>query len=139
MSLVTVPAVPPVVWTVRTWVRVKMAFTEWGAPMVSEHVIPVQSPDQPMKAEVASGVAVSVTVVPMSKLAEQVPAPPTQLIREGALVIVPDPSPDGSNPTVRFSASSKSADTDVGGVHRDGARGRRIRGGAVVAPMGEHI
>ena len=42
-----------------------VAFTEWATDMGTTHgPAPVQSPDQPVKVEFESGVAVSVTVVP---------------------------------------------------------------------------
>jgi hypothetical protein len=53
-------------------------------------VVPVPSPLHPSKVEPASGVAVSVTVDPLLKLAEHV-AP--QLIPAGLLVTVPLPAP----------------------------------------------
>src|SRR5439155_18310083 len=49
-------------------------------------------PLQPVKVEPAAGVAVSVTTVPLAKLAEQVAA---QLIPAGELVTVPLPVPAG--------------------------------------------
>src|ERR671937_186694 len=52
--------------------------------------LPVQSPLQPVKVEPASAVAVSVTVVPSAKEAEQV-AP--QSMPAGELVTVPEPVP----------------------------------------------
>ena len=47
--------------------------------------VPVQAPDQPANVELAFGAAVSVTIVPLAKLALHI-AP--QLIPEGLLVIV---------------------------------------------------
>src|SRR5207245_3427385 len=72
--------------------RLKVAVTVVGA-----ETVPVQAPVpehppplQPLKVEPAAAVAVSVTAVPLVKLAEQV-AP--QLIPAGALVTVPLPVP----------------------------------------------
>jgi hypothetical protein len=45
-----------------------------------------------MKVDPAAGVAIKVTVLPVGKLALQLPPPP-QLIPPGALVTVPDPDP----------------------------------------------
>ena len=60
--------------------------------IVKEHVldVPAQSPDQLAKREPAAGVAVSVTFVPLRKVATHV-AP--QLIPAGELVTVPAPVP----------------------------------------------
>ena len=52
--------------------------------------VPVQAPDQPANVELAFGTAVSVTIVPLVKLALHI-AP--QLIPAGLLVIVPAPVP----------------------------------------------
>src|SRR2546426_6250640 len=71
---------------------VKVAVTVVAAESVTVQVpVPEQPPPaQPVKVEPASGAAVSVTAVPLVKLAEQV-AP--QLIPTGALVTVPLPVP----------------------------------------------
>lgn len=53
-------------------------------------LVPVQAPDQPANVEVAFGAAVSVTMVPLGKLALQVGP---QLIPAGLLVTVPAPVP----------------------------------------------
>ena len=52
--------------------------------------VPVQAPDQPANVELAFGAAVSVTIVPLVKLALHI-AP--QLIPAGLLMIVPAPVP----------------------------------------------
>ena len=52
--------------------------------------VPEQAPDQPVKSELVSGFAVSVTDVPLSNLALH--ARP-QLIPDGLLVTVPPPVP----------------------------------------------
>ena len=52
--------------------------------------VPVQAPDQPANVEVAFGTAVSVTMVPLVKLALHI-AP--QLMPAGLLMIVPAPVP----------------------------------------------
>jgi hypothetical protein len=47
-----------------------VAVTEWACAIVTWQLsVPEQSPDQPVKTEDESGVAVSVTMVPASKLA----------------------------------------------------------------------
>src|SRR5204862_7070659 len=71
---------------------VKVAVTVVAAETVTTHVpVPEHPPPrQPVKVEPAAGVAVSVTAVPLEKLAEQV-AP--QLIPAGELVTVPLPVP----------------------------------------------
>ena len=69
----------------------KAAKTEWFVFIPTTHwPKPLQSPAQPLKVEPPSGVAVSVTVAPVFKFAEQV-AP--QLIPAGLLVTVPVPPP----------------------------------------------
>ena len=72
----------------------KVAVTAVAALRVTVQVpVPEQPPPvQPVKREPAAGVAVSVTAVPLVKLAEQV-AP--QVIPAGALVTVPLPVPAG--------------------------------------------
>src|SRR5207247_7159890 len=90
-ALVTVPLPVPAGVTVRVEVcTVKVAVTVVAAESVTTHVpAPEQLPPlQPVKVEPAAGVAVSVTAVPLVKLAEQV-AP--QVIPAGALVTVPLP------------------------------------------------
>jgi hypothetical protein len=52
--------------------------------------VPVQAPDQPANVEPVLGVAVSVTDVPLAKLALHVDP---QLMPEGLLVMVPVPAP----------------------------------------------
>jgi hypothetical protein len=58
--------------------------------------VPEQAPDQPVKIEPASALAVRVTVDPRANAAEQLPP---QLIPAGLLVTVPEPLP--ALPTVR--------------------------------------
>src|SRR5439155_14234150 len=74
-----------------------------AAETVTAHVpVPEQPPPvQPVKVEPAAGAAVTVTVVPLAKLAEQV-AP--QVIPTGELVTVPLPVPPGV--TVRVKVCS---------------------------------
>ncbi|UWZ83054.1 hypothetical protein MOP44_21095 [Occallatibacter riparius] len=70
--------------------------TEAADSSATVHVsLPVQAPDHPAKVEPAAAVAVSVTDVPVGKLAEHVDP---QLIPEGLLVTVPVPAP--ANATV---------------------------------------
>ena len=66
--LVTVPLPVPVLLTVRAKVGVKVAVTAVAAETVTvQAAVPVQPPPlQPVKAELAPGVAVSVTTVPLA-------------------------------------------------------------------------
>src|SRR5437867_12462468 len=92
-ELVTVPLPVPALVTVsvKVW-SVKVAVTVVAAETVITHdPVPVHPPPlQPLKVEPAAGVAVTVTAVPLGKLAEHV-AP--QVIPAGALVTVPLPRP----------------------------------------------
>jgi hypothetical protein len=66
-----------------------VAVTDELAVRVTAHVpVPLQAPDQPANVEPVLGVAVSVTGVPLAKLALHV-CP--QLMPDGLLVIVPVP------------------------------------------------
>ena len=67
-----------------------MAAQALPASIVTEPSLQSGSPPKPAKVEPASGVAVSVTTVPVAKAAEQV-AP--QSIPAGLLVTVPVPAP----------------------------------------------
>ena len=80
---------------------VKVAVTVAAAESVTTHdPVPVHPPPlQPLKVEPAAGAAVSVTAVPLAKLAEQVTP---QVMPAGALVTVPAPVP--AFETVRASA-----------------------------------
>ena len=71
---------------------VKVAVTDLAATIVTTQVpVPLQpEPLQPVKVELTSGVAVSVTVVPCPKVAEHVEP---QSMPAGELVTVPDPVP----------------------------------------------
>src|SRR5438094_8434832 len=92
-ALVTVPLPVPALLTVSAKLgRLKVAVTVVAAESVIVHdPVPEHPPPfQPVKAEPAAGAAVSVTAVPLVKLAEQVTP---QLIPTGALVTVPLPVP----------------------------------------------
>src|SRR5438552_11193119 len=94
-KLVTVPLPVPAGVTVRVKVwSVKVAVTVVAALSVTTQVpVPEHPPPlQPLKVEPMAGLAVSVTAVPLVKLAEQV-AP--QVIPAGKLVTVPLPVPAG--------------------------------------------
>src|SRR5207244_10324548 len=100
-ELVTVPLPFPAGVTVRVKVcSVKVAVTVVPAERVIVHdPVPEQPPPvQPLKVEPAAGIGVSVTAVPLVKLAEQV-AP--QVIPAGALVTVPLPVPAGLTVSVK--------------------------------------
>jgi len=89
---VTVPVPSPLRATVSVKIGVKLAVTVVAAESVTvQGPVPVQPPPlQPTKTELAPGVAVSTTIVPLVKLAVQV-AP--QLMSPGVPVTVPVPSP----------------------------------------------
>src|SRR5207245_4124328 len=94
-ALVTVPLPVPALLTVSAKLgRLKVAVTVVAAETVTTHdPVPEQPPPlQPLKVEPAAGVAVSVTAVPLAKLAAHV-AP--QVIPAGELVTVPLPVPAG--------------------------------------------
>src|SRR5437870_1208879 len=94
-ELVTVPLPLPALLTVSAKVGgVKVAVTVVAAETVTTQVPGPQHPPplQPLKVEPVAGIAVSVTAVPLAKLAEQV-AP--QVIPAGELVTVPLPVPAG--------------------------------------------
>src|SRR5439155_18551266 len=112
-ELVTVPLPVPALLTVSAKVgRAKVAVTVVAALRVTVQApVPEQPPPlQPVKVEPAAGVAVSVTAVPLVKLAAQV-AP--QVIPAGLLVTVPVPVPAletvrakvGVNVTVKVSVA----------------------------------
>ena len=88
--LVTVPEPTMAAETVAT-VLLKVAITDWSDVRVMTHgAVPEHPPPlQPKKAKSVPGVAVSVTLVPVWKLAEQVPG---QLIPAGVLMTVPVPT-----------------------------------------------
>ena len=91
-ALLTVPLPVPVLVTLRAkdcWT--KPAVTEAAALIVTMQVpVPEQPPLQPVKVELASGVAVKVTAVPLANGAAHA-AP--QAIPAGLLVTVPAPAP----------------------------------------------
>src|SRR3989441_2703522 len=94
-ELVTVPLPVPAGVTVRVKVcGERVAVTVVAGETVTTQVrVPEQPPPvQPVKVEPAAGVAVSVTAVPLAKLAVQV-AP--QVMPAGELVTVPLPVPAG--------------------------------------------
>jgi hypothetical protein len=78
--------------TVTFWVALKLAVTCWLALSVRLQVglLPLQPPVHPAKDEFVPAVSVSVTWVPLAKLAPQVGA---QLIPPGLLATVPVPVP----------------------------------------------
>src|SRR3989454_9468469 len=89
--LVTVPAPAPAVATVRTTADAKVAVTVVAAETVTTHgAVPLHPPPlHPTNSEPPSGAAVSVTTVPLKKLAEQLEP---QLMPSGVLVTVPVPA-----------------------------------------------
>src|SRR3989454_6605042 len=101
-ELVTVPLPVPALLTVSAKVgRAKVAVTVVAALRVTVQApVPEQPPPaQPVKVEPAAAVAVSVTAVPLVKLAEQVTP---QLIPAGELVTVPLPAPAGVTVRVKL-------------------------------------
>src|SRR5205814_1699813 len=102
-ALVTAPLPVPALLTVSVKVGVKVAVTVVAAETVTTHdPVPAQPPPlQPLKVEPAAGAAVSVTAVPLAKLAVHV-AP--QVIPAGELLTVPLPVPAGV--TVRVKVCS---------------------------------
>src|SRR6185295_17828900 len=93
-SLATTPVPSPAFTTVRrTLAPAKAASTERASLMVTVQLpVPLQpDPLQPANVEPAAGCAVSVTTVPLSKLAVQ--APPQEM-PAGALLTVPVPPPE---------------------------------------------
>jgi hypothetical protein len=72
---------------------VKVAFTLLETVIDTVHVVavPPQAPVQPAKVAPVAGVAISVTVVPIAKLAEQMFAPFPQLIAPPPLLMLPLP------------------------------------------------
>jgi hypothetical protein len=89
--LVTLPEPIPAKVTVSTGEALKFAITEVFCVTVILHTpVPLQAPDHPAKKEFAAGDAVSVTWVPLEKLALQ--ALP-QLMPVGLLLTVPPPPP----------------------------------------------
>ena len=89
---VTVPLPPPILLTVSPLESgSKWAITVLAASTVTAQApVPVHAPDQPVKVDAVSGVAVRRTNEPLLKLAEQV-AP--QVIPKGDEVTVPAPAP----------------------------------------------
>jgi len=90
----TEPAAPPVADTVTVSVRSSAndALTLEFADSVTTHApVPVHAPDQPVNTEPAAGVGVSVTAVPLSKGATQVPGQDTPA---GVEATVPLPLPE---------------------------------------------
>ena len=88
--LVTVPAPLPVFVTVKVYCGVNVAMTNLAALIVTLHVpvLFVHAPDQPIKTEPESAVAVNVTAVPASYVSSQsVP----HIMPDGELVTVPTP------------------------------------------------
>src|SRR5438093_1124763 len=105
--LVTVPL--PTTVTLNRKMRTKFAATLRAWFIVTWQVpLPEQPPPlQPVKPEPEAAVAVSVTTVPSSKMAEQTPP---QLIPAGLLVTVPVPEP--VRVTVRVRRRAKLAATE---------------------------
>jgi hypothetical protein len=82
-SVKPVPAAPPV--------NVAVTFLDWVMETVHVVAVPPQAPVQPAKIAPTAGVATSETVAPEAKLAEQISAPPPQLIAPLPPVTAPFP------------------------------------------------
>jgi len=95
---ITVPPPVPLLLALTVyWITSKLAVTAFAALIVTKQLpVPLHAPDQPVKVEVASATAVSVTPAPMVKLAAHVLP---QLMPAGDEVTVPPPVP--VLPTVR--------------------------------------
>lgn len=92
---VTVPEPVPVRVTVReSGVGLKVAPTLFAALMVTVQVfaVPMHAPDQPVKVEPVTAAAVSVTMVPSSKVAVQ--SPVVQSMPAGFELTRPEPVPE---------------------------------------------
>jgi len=90
-ALVTLPFPVPFKFTVSIGEVLKFAVTEvFWVRVTLQTPVPLQAPDQPEKNEFAPGEAVSVTWVPLEKLAVQVLP---QLMPAGLLLTVPPPAP----------------------------------------------
>src|SRR5436305_6076757 len=92
---VTEPVPDPAVATVSanvaaTWLNVAVTVCAALIVTVQVAVVPLHAPPQPPNVLPVAGAAVSVTVAPVVKLAEQVPG---QVIPVGADVTVPVPVP----------------------------------------------
>src|SRR5258706_16063571 len=125
---VTVPLPAPAGETVNVKSGVKVAVTFFAAFIVTMQApVPVQAPLQPVNAEPAAGVGVSVTSVPGGKPAMQV-AP--QLMPPGLDEIVPEPAPAGA--TVRANGGGAEIGRPVGRP----ARGPLAGGGGARAGPG---
>ena len=90
-SLMTLPLPPPAGVTVTARCRTNVAVTAWSDVIDTVHGSLVQSPDHPAKRLPGSGVAVSVTWLPSSNIAEQVA--PQSIPGWTSLVTVPAPLP----------------------------------------------
>jgi hypothetical protein len=91
-ELVTLPLPAPALASVSANVcRLNVAVTDFAAVIETTHEpVPVHAPLQPVNVDPEAAVAVSVTDVPLLKLAEQVEP---QLMPAGELVTVPLPAP----------------------------------------------
>ena len=82
-SVKPVPAVAPL--------KVAVTLLDWVIDTVQVVALPPQAPVQPMKVAPTAGVATSETVAPAAKFAEQMDAPPPQLIAPLPPVTAPFP------------------------------------------------
>jgi hypothetical protein len=141
---VTVPVPPfmPFLLIVKTS-RSKLAVTDLAASMVTMQVaVPVHAPDQPVKLEAPSGVAVRVTTVPTVNPAVQVlpqlmpngeevtvPVPPFMPFLLTSKLVVPDAPPTGASREGRAVSGGDGRSGDASRIAGTSREGGAVSGG----------